>query len=80
MKGNGISFELVLVGDYSNFIERKIFPQVFAVLPYRPVASLSLGAQYASMAQRSRRQIYETAFDSKVRSSRCINEGTFLRT
>ncbi|XP_047489226.1 uncharacterized protein LOC125039402 isoform X1 [Penaeus chinensis] len=38
---------------------------VFAVLPYRPVASLSLGAQYASMAQRSRRQIYETAFDSK---------------
>ncbi|XP_071518248.1 uncharacterized protein hwt isoform X2 [Panulirus ornatus] len=38
---------------------------VFAVLPYRPVPSLSLGAQYA-MAQRSRRQIYETAFDSKV--------------
>nr|XP_045592827.1 uncharacterized protein LOC123754447 [Procambarus clarkii] len=37
---------------------------VFAVLPYRPVPSLSLGAQYA-MAQRSRRQIYETAFDSK---------------
>lgn len=40
---------------------------VFAVLPYRPVPSLSLGAQYA-MAQRSRRQIYETAFDSKPSS------------
>ncbi|XP_064085813.1 uncharacterized protein LOC135200965 isoform X1 [Macrobrachium nipponense] len=37
---------------------------VFAVLPYRPIPILSLGAQYA-MAQRSRRQIYETAFDSK---------------
>lgn len=49
-------------------LRQTIFLQVFAVLPNRPVASLSLGAQYA-MAQRSRRQIYETAFDSKVRWS-----------
>ncbi|XP_050733568.1 uncharacterized protein LOC127007073 isoform X2 [Eriocheir sinensis] len=44
---------------------KSITSLVYTALPNRPVCRLSARAQHA-MAQRNRRQIYETAFDSKV--------------